>query len=153
MQDDIRYTDLDENWKTLTDSELQWFKSVCNDCLAATGMSVPIYCDNHYNKYKGARRNAVGITHTNKPEAPLYGDSYITIASDFIHDCYEEKFNHVQNLWFEDIEHVIAHELAHLYQWRHCKRHTKITEYLYGKIKEYQSKTNEITLDFTTHKL
>ena len=134
----ISYLDLNDNYMNLTEAELQWFFKICKDCTEATGIRVVIECADHYGGYKGKNKEALGTFHTNNIENPLCGDSKITIDNFFIHECYDEVFNNGYNLNFEDLEHVIAHELAHVFQWRHCKRHTQLTEELYQKIKEYQ---------------
>lgn len=132
------YTDLHGNVLYLTESELTWFKSVCDKCIKATRINISIECDNHELTYKGTKGSeALGILITDSPKNPLDGNLKITIDTYFIHECYEEKFNNGFNLNFESLEHVIAHELAHTIQWRHCKRHTRITEELYNKIMEY----------------
>lgn len=144
MENNYTYTDLWENPGKLTREEISWFHSVCNDCLVATNISVPVYCENIYDTRKGKAREATGSLYTDKPENPLDsdGNTYITVDSAFIHDCYDDKFNGGHSLRFDTLEHVIAHELAHCFQWRHCKKHTRITEGIYGKIKEYQEGKN-----------
>lgn len=132
------YLDLLDNPTNLTEAETQWFSEICKDCIESTGINILIECADHYGEYKGKSKEALGIFHTNNIENPLNGDCKITIDNYFIHECYEEVFNNGYNLNFEDLEHVIAHEFAHAFQWRHCKRHTRLTEEIYQKIKEYQ---------------
>jgi len=36
----------------------------------------------------------------------------------------------------DTLEHVICHELAHIIQWRHCKKHTEITNRLLSKVRQ-----------------
>lgn len=138
------YTDLYDNQTNLSETELQWFRSICAECINATGIKITIENDNHYGKYKGKSREALGIFSTNNKENPLSGECKITIDNYFIHECYEEIYNGKHNLNFETIEHVIAHELAHAYQWRHCKRHERITENFYNQIKKYQKQRRDI---------
>lgn len=134
---DTSYLDLWDNPTKLTELEIMWFTEICNDCIKATGIHVPIQCSDH-NKYKGKSKEALGIFHTDNLQNPLEGDSRITIDNYFIHECYEEVFYGKDNLSFDNLEHVIAHEFAHAFQWRHCRKHEILTEGLYQKIKEYQ---------------
>lgn len=137
MNLNTEYLDLWDKPASLTEAEIKWFSGICNDCIEATGIKILIECADH-EKLKGKSKEALGIFYTNNIENPLDGDCKITIDIFFIHECYEEVFNNGLNLNFEDLEHVIAHEFAHAFQWRHCKRHTQLTEELYQKIKEYQ---------------
>lgn len=128
---DRAYFDLYGVPTQLTDEEISWFLEVCEVCKKATGIDVEITCKIH-DWLPGKAKEALGVIYTD-------GDRFwITIDTYFIHECYEEKFNGGFNLAFEDLQRVIAHELAHITQWRHCKRHTKITEDLYAKIMAYQ---------------
>lgn len=138
------YLDLCDNPTNLTEAEIQWFSRICNDCIEATGIKILIECADHYREHKGKSKESLGTFHTNNIESPLDGDCKITIDNYFIHECYEELFNNGYNLNFEDLEHVIAHEFAHAFQWRHCKRHTRLTEEIYQKIKEYQKTKQRI---------
>lgn len=138
------YLDLWDNPTELTETEISWFMKICDECKAATGINILIECADHYVEYMGKLKEALGILYTDNLESPLDGNSKITIDNYFIHECYEEIFNNGFNLNFGDLEHVIAHEFAHCYQWRHCKRHTRITEEIYQKIKEYQDKIEKI---------
>ena len=131
------YFDLYDNLTELKEDELSWFLQICEFCKAATGIYIPIECEDHSVR-SGKSKEALGILHTDNPNTPLNGDTFITIDSLFIHECYEEVFEQKLNLSFENLEHVIAHEFAHCYQWRHCKKHAKITEEIYQKIKKYQ---------------
>jgi len=134
------YLDLYNIPSSLTDTEIEYFSEICKDCVEATGIKVIIECADHYGEHKGKHKEALGLFHAKNKENPLDGGCKITIDNYFIHECYEEVFNNKDNLNFESLEHVIAHEFAHAFQWRHCKRHTKLTEELYQKIKEYQGK-------------
>ena len=135
-----KYLDLWDNPAELTEEELGWLKKICDDCVKATGINILIECADH-TEYKGKAKEALGLFHSNNPDYPLNGNFKITIDNYFIHECYDERFNGKYNLSFEALEHVIAHEMAHAYQWRHCKRHTKLTEELYNKIVKYQKST------------
>ena len=127
------YTDLWGMKMCLTDAEIEWFKGVCIQCRKATGISIPINGADHA-VLKGRSKEALGIFWTDDIENPLNENARITIDNYFIHECYEEVHYGKHNLSFDTLEHVIAHEYAHAYQWRHCKRHTQITEQLYNRI-------------------
>lgn len=133
------YLDLWDNPAELNEEEIQWFEKICKDCMEATGMNIPIICDDH-STYKGKSKEALGIFHTTNIEKPLCEDCKISIDTYFIHECYEELFHGKRNLTFDNLEHVIAHEFAHAFQWRHGKRHKELTEEFYRKIKSYQEK-------------
>lgn len=132
------YLDLLKNPANLSADEIQWFSIICKDCIDATGINISIECADHYSNFTGKRKEALGIFTTDNIESPLSGNCKITIDNFFIHECYNEIFYGKPNLNFEDLEHVIAHELAHVFQLRHCKRHTRFTEEIYKKIKTYQ---------------
>ena len=138
------YLDLWDNSTELTEKEILWFMKICEECKAAIGIKIPIECADHSSLFKGKHKEALGTLHTDNPESPLDGDTKITIDNYFIHECYEEIFNDGLNLNFESLEHVIAHEIAHCYQWRHCKRHTRLTEEIFQKIKEYHELNREV---------
>ena len=133
------YLDVYDKPTQLTEEELAWFQKVCKECIEATGIDILIDCDDHYARHTGKTKDALGTFQTDNIENPLAGNCRITIDNFFIHECYEEVFNNTPNLSFDTLEHVIAHELAHAEQWRHCKRHSTITEELYEKIKSYQN--------------
>ena len=137
---DISYLDLDDQPAELSQEELNWFFKVCEECQEATGIRIQIQPADH-EKRKGKGKEALGTLHTKDPDNIAASESMITIDNYFIHECFEEKFHGQYNLSFETLEHVIAHEFAHLYQWRHCKRHERLTEELFEKIKRYQEKT------------
>lgn len=58
----------------------------------------------------------------------------ITIDEFFVSECYkyfiEDKFWSTWELVGETLEEVICHELAHISQWNHCKKHRAITQEL-----------------------
>ncbi|MBQ1470277.1 MAG: hypothetical protein IIZ29_05430 [Schwartzia sp.] len=118
---------------SLTDAELDWFHAVVAKCKAATGCTVEIIAYNH-DLYDGKSRDALGCCITDNTEDPLQGDTWITIDTWFIHEKYEEEFCNGFSIERQSLVDVIAHEIAHTYQWRHCKRHQRITSELVEKI-------------------
>ncbi len=117
----------------LTDQELNWFHSVVDKCKAATGCAVQIIAYNH-DLYTGKSKDALGCCITDNTADPLSGDTCITIDAWFIHEKWEEEFNDGFAVERLSLVEVIAHEIAHLYQWRHCKRHQSITSELVSMI-------------------
>lgn len=132
------YLDLYGNPTRLSDKEIIWFKKISDECKAAIGIEIPIECADH-EQIKG-HRDALGIFYADNPSDPLQGNCLITIDNYFIHECYNENFHNGYNLTYKSLDWVIAHEFAHAFQRRHCKRHTKLTEDFYQKIRAYQVK-------------
>jgi hypothetical protein len=62
----------------------------------------------------------------------------ITIDEFFVDECYsyfiEDKFYSTWELNGKTLEEVICHELAHIRQWNHCKRHKQITQELLSMV-------------------
>ena len=129
----ITFTD-DHNRPTkLTSEELSWFHQIVNVCKAAAGCDVRIIAYDH-ELYRGKSKDALGCCCTDNPKNPLEGESYITIDCYFIDEMYKAEFEGGWNLTFTSLQEVIAHEIAHLYVWRHGKKHTKKTLELLDKI-------------------
>lgn len=117
----------------LTEAEIGWFHSIVEKCKAATGCTVDIIAYDH-DLYSGKSKNALGCCITTDQENPLNGDSYITIDTWFIHEKYQVEFDNFPAIEKATIEDTIAHEIAHLYCWRHGKKHNRITAELLEKI-------------------
>jgi hypothetical protein len=62
----------------------------------------------------------------------------ITIDEFFVDECYsyfiEDKFYSTWELNGKTLEEVICHELAHIRQWNHCKKHRQITQELLSMV-------------------
>ena len=142
VKEDPEYSDVYDRPTTLTADELNWFHSVVEKAKAATGCTVEIIAYNH-DRYKGTSSEALGCCITNDPENPIDG-GYITIDTYFIHEMYEVKFNGGFNLCFDTLEHVIAHEIAHLTEWNHSEAHTELTEKLYQLIVAPEADDQEV---------
>ena len=65
------YLDLLDNPTELSEDELEWFKNICKDCIAATGINIRIECDDHHTAYKGKSKEALGLFHTTDIQNPL----------------------------------------------------------------------------------
>lgn len=116
-------------------TEQEYFNSTVKKVLLQTGHTkdINITILNH-NTYEGKHKNSLGICWY-YPETNTYK---ITIDEFFVHECYRYfVLNQFWNTWELDektLEHVICHELAHLQQWRHCKRHEAITQKLLSMV-------------------
>lgn len=138
---DITYTDFYGEKAYLTTQEINWFRDVCELCKAATSINLPIEPHNH-EKLHGKQKEALAFICTDNKDDPFAGDTVISVDTYFIHECYLEVFQGICNLSLTTLEEAIAHEFAHCFQWRHCKRHDRITEMFYQKIKNYAKKQN-----------
>lgn len=120
----------------LRPEELRWFEAVVAQARRATGVEVEIVPYDH-ELYTGKHRDALGTCTTKNPENPLApdADSYITIDCYFIDEKYRERFEGAYTIEKQTLEEVIAHEIAHLYVWRHGKKHDRLTAELYERIK------------------
>ena len=121
----------------LTEDEVAWFDSIVNLAKLATGVKVDIIPFDH-DLYSGKHRDALGCCTTTDPENMLGDgvDTYITIDCYFIHEKFEQVFKGRHSIERQTLEEVIAHEIAHLYVWRHGKKHTALTDEIYKKIVE-----------------
>lgn len=129
------YTDYKNRPTELTEAELEWFFGVVEKAKRATGCPVDIIPWDH-EQYFGDNENALGVILTEDPKAPLSAgvDTYITIDNYYIDEMWKVAFAGGWSLEEETLEHVIAHEIAHLTVWRHGKKHTALTEELYRQI-------------------
>ena len=136
MKPVITYSDAYGDPTELTAAEVHWFYAVVAQARRATGVEVEIVPYDH-DLYAGKHRDALGCCVTNNPKNPLAADvdTYITIDCYFIHEKYAERFEDSWSIEAQTLEEVIAHEIAHLYVWRHGKKHARLTGELYEKIK------------------
>lgn len=130
------FSDLYNRPTELTAEELRWFHAVVGQARRATGVEVEIVPYDH-ELYEARHRDALGCCISRNPKNPLApgADSYITIDCYFIDEKFRERFKGVRTIEKQSLEEVIAHEIAHLYVWRHGKKHTALTAELYEKIK------------------
>lgn len=130
------FTDCRNRPTELTAEEVRWFNGLVDQARRATGVTVEIIPYDH-ERYEGKSRDALGCCISRNPDDPLApgADSYITIDCYFIDEKFRERFEGRWTIEKSPIEEVIAHEIAHLYVWRHGKKHTRLTEELYERIK------------------
>ena len=135
MNTDITYTDWHGTVFSLTQQELDWFRSLVVKANAVTGNTVEIIPYNH-ELYRGKSKNALGCCITTDRDNPLAQDAetYITIDTWYIHEKYQEHTGEMPRIEPTSMLEVIAHEIAHLYIWRHGKRHTALTAQIYQQI-------------------
>jgi hypothetical protein len=113
----------------------EYFDKTVEKVLISNGMNVndiPIIIFDH-EKFNGKSKDALGTCHC------INGDDafIITIDEFFINECYKYFILDTFSTWelnAETLEYVICHELAHTTQWRHCKKHEKITQKLLSKV-------------------
>lgn len=136
MKPVITYTDIYGDPTELTAAEVHWFYAVVAQARRVTGYTVDIIPFDH-DLYGSKHRDALGCCVTNNPKNPLDENAatYISVDSYFIHEKYIERFEGEPSIESATLEEVIAHEIAHLYVWRHGKKHTRLTGELYEKIK------------------
>lgn len=82
----------------------------------------------------GKHRKAIGCCHRFSDEIYM-----ITIDEYFVTECYEyfiegKKYSS-WTLIGETLEQVICHEIAHLTEWRHGKKHTELMNKLLSDLK------------------
>lgn len=111
----------------LTNEEISWFYSVVNKFkMLPEAESIEIMNRDH-DELDGKHKEALGVFYTDDPKNSN-ADCFITIDNYFIHEQYESIFNGCHTIEEETLESVLAHEIAHKFQFRHCKRHTMLTE-------------------------
>jgi hypothetical protein len=63
---------------------------------------------------------------------------HITIDEFFVQECYSyfvlDQYWSTWEINGETLEEVICHELAHIRQWNHCKKHREITQELLNSV-------------------
>ena len=129
------YSDCWNRPTELTDAELSWFYSWVEKAKQATGCPAEIIPYDH-ELYTGKNVDALGCCISTDPNNQLGDgvDTYITIDCYFIDECWRNEFNGDYLISGQTLPEVIAHEIAHLYIWRHGKKHTALTEKLLQQI-------------------
>lgn len=131
----ISYSDYRDRQTELTKKELEWFSSQVEIARRATGCTVDIIPFDH-ELYRGKSKEALGCCVSTCPTDQLGDgvDTYITIDCYFIDECYRHEFEGDFLISGKTLLEVIAHEIAHLYIWRHGKKHTDLTAKLLRQI-------------------
>ena len=135
MKFNDEYEDIYGNTTQLNSEELDWFYGIVEIFkILDEAKGIEILNRNH-EELDGKSKEALGVFYTNDPKG-INSDCFITIDNYFIHEQFEWMFSGKHNLSFETLESVIAHEIAHRFQFRHCKRHTRLTSEILGKYNE-----------------
>lgn len=124
------YLDLYDNPAELTLEELTYFNNVVSHIKAVLQINIEITNRDHYT-LKDKHKEACALIYKATCDE---NDVFITVDNYFIHECYMEKYHGAYNLSFVSLEKAICHEIAHLSQWQHCKKHSRITEELYNLV-------------------
>jgi hypothetical protein len=115
---------------------LDYFNETVSVIKRSVNVSIPILPADH-EQFKG-HENALGICHGYKSAGKNdWEPEKITIDEYFVEECYEAEVN---GKWYfaltgQNLMEVICHEIAHIYQWRHGKKHREITQRLIGLVK------------------
>ena len=131
----ISYSDYRDQQTELTWDEVEWFESKVALAKRATGCAVDIIPFDH-ELYRGKSKDALGCCISTNPDNQLGDgvDTYITIDCYFINECYRNEFMGDFLISGQTLLEVIVHEIAHLYVWRHGKKHTALTAEILHKI-------------------
>ena len=139
MKFNNKYEDIYGNIVDLTVEELNWFYGiVLKFQILDEAKGIEITNRNH-EELSGKSKEALGVFYTDD-QKDKNADCFITIDNYFIHEQFEWVFNGKYNLSFETLESVISHEIAHRIQFRHCKRHTRLTAEILEKYNEMAGK-------------
>lgn len=139
MKFNNKYEDIYGNIVDLTAEELNWFYGIVSKFqMLDEAKGIEITNRNH-EELSGKSKEALGVFYTDD-QKDKNADCFITIDNYFIHEQFEWVFNGKYNLSFETLESVISHEIAHRIQFRHCKRHTRLTAEILEKYNEMAGK-------------
>ena len=109
-----------------------YFNKIVRRIKHSINVTIPILPANH-DLFKGHEK-ALGICHGHKtPRKNDWEPNKITIDEYFIEECYEAEINgkrYMTELTDGNLVDVICHEIAHIYEWRHGKKHRLITRRL-----------------------
>jgi hypothetical protein len=116
----------------MKNEHLNYFNKKVFTIKKSINVSIPILPADHEH-IKG-HKNALGICHGYKsPAKNDWEPEKITIDEYFIEECYEAEINgkwYLMKLTGQNLIEVICHEIAHIYEWRHGKKHSELTERL-----------------------
>lgn len=129
------YTDWNDEYTELTQKEIGWFNSIVEKFkMLPEANGIEITNRNH-DELDGKHKEALGIFYTYDPMDSTI-NCLITIDNYFIHEQYEKIFNNCHTIESETIESVLSHEIAHRFKFRHCKKHTILTQKILNKYNE-----------------
>lgn len=114
---------------TLTEEEVKFFNDTVAKVKYSVNVRVPIEPMDH-EQLTGKSKEALGVCWAEYDEAGKLVPFRITIDEFFIHECFVALEKPYMKIEPQTLEQVIAHEIAHLHQWRHGKKHTALTEHI-----------------------
>lgn len=104
----------------------EYFSNTVNKISNDTNIQIDIKMFDH-EKLDGRHKKAIGCCHQFNDDSFL-----ITIDDYFVQECYKHFILKSKisswSLVGETLEECICHELAHLTEWRHGKRHKELTD-------------------------
>lgn len=139
MKFNNKYEDIYGNMVELTTEELSWFYSIVENFKRLPESEGIEITNRNHDEFKDKSKEALGVFYTDCPN-DIHAKAMITIDNYFIHEQFECVFNGSYNLSFETLEGTISHEIAHRFQFRHCKRHQRITDEILTKYNEIAGK-------------
>jgi len=115
-------------------TEQEYFNQTVQKVLSSIGCTIDISITiMDHEKLKGKDSEARGICWRSQDN-----NYHITIDEFFVHECYTyfilDSFSSTWELNGKTLEYVICHELAHIQQWNHCKKHRAITNELLSMV-------------------
>ena len=118
---------------------IEYFNSVIAKVKHSVNVRIPITLADH-EQFKG-HENALGICHGFKtPRMNDWSPEKITIDEYFVEECYKAEVEGNQAAQFmlelagDTLIGVICHEIAHIYNWRHGKKHTELAQRLVARV-------------------
>ena len=117
----------------LTPEELEYFNQTVARIRLCVSVQVPIKPMDH-DELDGKHKEALGVCWAEPGTDGALRPFQITIDEFFIHECYIALERPYLKIEPQTLEEVVAHEIAHLHQWRHGKKHTEITRRICGMI-------------------
>jgi hypothetical protein len=119
----------------MKNEHLNYFNDTVSMIKRSVNVIIPILPADH-EQIKG-HKEALGICHGYKNTGKNnWKPEKITIDEYFIEECYEAEINGKWyfNLTGQNLVEVICHEIAHICEWRHGKKHGEITQWLIGLV-------------------
>lgn len=117
---------------SLSLQEAEFFATIVARFRRAVGVDCPIEPMDH-EQLNGKHKEALGCC-WKRIDSENKGAFYlITIDEYFIHECFVALEKPYIAMEPQTLEEVIAHEIAHLSQWRHGKRHNELTACILSK--------------------
>ena len=115
-------------------TEQEYFKQTVKKILTQIGYTAKINITIlDHSTLKGKAKKTLGICWRNQ-----FDICHITIDEFFVHECYTyfilDSITSTWELNGQTLEKVICHELAHVQQWNHCKKHDRIMCELYDMV-------------------